>query len=110
MVQLKEILRISNKAVIFAILIVIISFFLSIVPCPVTMGSFVTNGFCKLPSPFKTLPEATANFYWISDNPLTGLVMQFLVVSIGYLIIYIIIKRKSLGKKKSKIIDLTKKE
>lgn len=110
MVQFTEIFKILNKALVFAVIITSLSFLINIVPCQVGFNDFINDGFCKLPNPFKELnSEATSQFYWTSTNPLTGLVLQFLVSLILFSIVYIIIKRKSLSRKKQKVIDFTKK-
>ncbi len=111
MVQISETAKLLNKGFIFALIVSALSFFINIVPCNTTLGSFISNGFCKLPNPFQDLPSPLPEnkFYLISTNPLTGLVMQFLFSAIAFLAIYYYIKRKSFGKRKSKVVDFTKK-
>jgi len=111
MPRISETAKILNKGFIFALIVSALSFFIGIVPCNTSFRDFFSNGFCKLPNPFQDLPPtlSTNKFYLISNNPLTGLVIQFLVSAILFLAIYFYIKRNSFGKKRSKIVDFTKK-
>jgi hypothetical protein len=111
MPKISETAKIMNKGFIFALIVSTLSFFINIVPCTTSLRDFFNDGFCKIPNPFQDLsqPLSQNKFYFISSNPLTGLVMQFLVSAILFIAIYLYLKRKSFGKKKPKVVDFTKK-
>ena len=111
MPKISETAKLLNKGFIFALIVSALSFFVGIVPCSTTIGNFFSDGFCRLPNPFQDLPQTlpTNKFYLVSNNPLTGLVLQFLVSAILFLAVYFYIKRNSFGKKRAKVVDFTKK-
>ncbi|MEM0465103.1 MAG: hypothetical protein QXW97_00175 [Candidatus Pacearchaeota archaeon] len=72
------------------LVITIFSFLIKLVPCIKKSGF----NFCTLPSPFKNLESLNEKYYGISNNPLSGLLLQFIIPSI--LVFFIIF---SIGKK-----------
>jgi len=92
-----------NFSIFGAVIVSAVSFFIKIVPCTKTIDTTSSFSLCALPSIFQDLSETTAKYYTLSNNPLTGIVFQFVL---AFLIIYILL---SLSKKKSKkVVDLTK--
>jgi len=92
--------KIIKISIILGLIITLLSFFLPIIPCKTTE----TFSLCVLPNPFQNLPSAlTSSFYGISNNPLTGFFLQFLIPFAIVLIISKLFRRSS-----DKIIDLTK--
>ena len=92
-----------NFSIFGAVVVSAVSFFIQIVPCSTITENQSSFGLCTLPSIFNDLPEISAKYYTISNNPLTGLVFQF---ALSFLIIFVLL---SLSRKKSKrIVDLTK--
>ena len=87
--------------VIAGLVITIISFLISIVACLKQAGI----GVCVLPSPFSNMVSLDNIYYGISNNPLSGLLMQFLIPLILVFIIAFGSKKKTNGK----IVDYTKK-
>jgi len=84
-----------------------VSFFIKIVPCKIATNNDANPfnmGLCTLPNPLKDLTDFSTKFYGISNNPLTGLVLQFLIPAILFLIIFL-----SARKKAGRVLDLTKK-
>lgn len=82
------------------LVITIVSFLISIVPCIKSAGI----GVCTLPSPFSDLMNLDNKYYGFSNNPLTGLLLQFIIPLI--LVFLIILNTK---KTKEKVVDYTKK-
>ena len=104
-----RLIKTFNKAIIAAVVVSAISFFVSIVPCskaPVVAEPEYTFSLCKLPNPFgNPLLGISEKFYTITTNPLAGLILQFLAVFVVIMILLSIFKRKQ-----RKIIDLTRKQ
>jgi len=88
------------------------SFLLTLVPCQIKGSKLSVPGFCKLPNPLVNLTTTDYfNYYYygISNNPITGLLIQFIVgVLISYLVVYGF-KKLNFKRKNYKIIDYTKK-
>jgi len=103
-----KILQTLNKSLIIALIVVAISFLIPIVPCTkslVIAEPKYSLGMCKLPNLFgEQVVGISQKFHGISTEPLTGLVIQFLIVFIIFTIIFILFRKKSV-----KILDLTKK-
>ncbi|MDP2926106.1 MAG: hypothetical protein Q8N99_07050 [Nanoarchaeota archaeon] len=91
-----------NKGAIAGVILVILSFFISLVPCKKQIGT----GLCTLPNPFLALTSLTDIYYGISNNPLLALILQFLIPILLSLLLPFIFKKTE---KKEKVIDLTKK-
>jgi hypothetical protein len=105
----KKILRILNKSLIIAVAISILSFIFPIIPCK-TAAVVATPTYawsmCKLPNPFKeSLVGLSTKFWASSTEPLTGLIIQFLVSFIIFTIVFMLIRKKA-----AKILDLTHKK
>ncbi|MFA7708016.1 MAG: hypothetical protein WCX73_03635 [Candidatus Pacearchaeota archaeon] len=98
-----------NKSTIIAVILTIVSFIFPIVPCkvaPVIATPVYAWSMCKLPNPFsQNLLGISTKFWANSTEPMTGLVLQFLIVFILTTIIFMILKRKS-----TKVLDLTHKK
>ena len=103
-----RILRVLNKSLIIATIVSVLSFVIPIVPCktsPVIAKPIYKWSMCKLPNPLgEQILGISKNFYGISTEPLTGLIIQFLIVFIIFTIIFILFRRKA-----AKILDLTRK-
>jgi hypothetical protein len=104
MLELKKTL---NRSILVGTLSSSLSFIFRIIPCKSPNSQFTL---CKMPNPLEPLPPMNYLFFYISNNPLTGLVLTFFIFSILYIIISFFIKKRSKKAKKGhKIIDLTKK-
>lgn len=103
-----RILKVLNKSLIIAVAVLILSFILPIVPCkvaPVVATPVYAWSMCKLPNPFgQQLLGISTKFWASSTEPLTGLVLQFLIVFILFTIIFMLLRRKV-----AKVLDLTHK-
>jgi len=103
-----KILQTLNKSLIIAFIVVVLSFFIPIVPCtksPVIAEPKYSLGICKLPNPFgEQIVGISQKFYGISTEPLTGLIIQFLIVFTIFTIFFMLFRRKA-----AKILDLTRK-
>jgi cellobiose-specific phosphotransferase system component IIC len=89
-----------KNGILAGLIIVILSFLISIVPCIKTAGF----GVCSLGNPFNDLTDLSNKFYGISNNPMTGLIFQFLIpLFVVFIISY------NYRKKKEHIVDYTKK-
>lgn len=103
-----RIIRVLNKSLIIAFIVCILSFIFKIVPCtksPVIAEPQYNLGICKLPNPFgEQIVGISQKFYGISTEPLTGLIIQFLIVFIIFTIIFMLFRRKAV-----KVLDLTRK-
>jgi hypothetical protein len=102
-------IKIANRAVIAGLIIVIISFIIPIVPCtssPVIAEPVYKLTTCKIPNPFaeQTLGIST-KYYGVNTQPLAGLILQFIIATLIFLIIFNILSKKS--KSARKILDLT---
>lgn len=95
-----KILKVINKGIILGLVVTILSFLISLVPCIKEAGF----GVCRLPSPFSDLTILTQKYYGISNNPLTGLILQFLI---PFILVVLILSQSK--KKSERIIDYTKK-
>jgi len=107
MVALK-ILRVLNKALIVAVIIVIISFVVPIVPCktaPVIENPEYKWGVCKFPNPIQEPLLGISEKFWGAEQPITGLVVQFIIAFIITTVILLTIRRKT-----AKVLDLTNKK
>lgn len=102
-----KLIRTFNKAIIAAVIVSVISFFVSIVPCskaPVVAEPEYKFSLCKLPNPFsEQLVGISEKFYTVTTDPLAGLILQFLAAFLVVMILLSIFKRKQ-----RKIVDLTK--
>lgn len=99
----KQLLRSLNIGLIIAVLVVLLSFLISLVPCIKTDGV----GVCSLPNPFIDLPQNLPKYYMLTFNPLTGLVIQFLIPLI---ITILILNSRSKKREPEKVVDYTKKK
>jgi hypothetical protein len=97
--MLQKTLKIIKNSAIIAFIIVIISFFIKLIPC-IKESKF---SLCTIPNPFLDLPNSPPQFYNISNNPILALILQFFIALI--LILLIILFSKS---KPKKVIDFTK--
>ncbi len=88
------------KGLIIGLIVSALSFIVTLVPCTKETGL----GLCKLPSPISDLPETAQRFYGISNNPITGLILQTFIPIIIVMVIPLILKKKP-----QKIIDFTRK-
>lgn len=95
-----RLLKSLKNGILAGLLIVILSFFISIVPCIKTAGV----GVCSLGNPFINLTELNNKYYAISNNPMTGLIFQFLIP----LFVVFVISYK-FRHKKEHVVDYTKK-
>ncbi len=99
-----KIIKILNIGLVTAVLVSALSFFIKLVPCKFNTAKVTGFGLCKLPSIFENIPELSNNYYGISNNPLAGLVLQFVLAIIIIVVVLSLFKRKT-----SKILDLTNK-
>jgi hypothetical protein len=100
-------LKILNKSLIIAVIFVILSFVIPLVPCKTsqTASAIYNLSLCKLPNPF-VLPSEISQKFWMNfSEPLAGLIIQFLVVFIIFTIIFLAIRRNA-----AKILDFTHKK
>ena len=93
----KRLVRITKIGAITGAVITLLSFFVSLVPC-------TGDGLCRLPNPFTNLVSTSAQYYGLSDNPITGLALQFLVPALIIALILMVFKKKP-----KKVLDFTKK-
>jgi len=101
----RKLLKSANIGLIIGILVATLSFLISLVPCKKEAGI----GVCKLPNPFSDLStNLNQKYYLISNNPMTGLILQFLIPLVIVLIIAIAFG-SSKKQKKERFIDYTKK-
>lgn len=99
----RKLLRSANIGIIIGILVATLSFLISLVPCKKEAGI----GVCRLPNPFSDLSILNQNYYFISNNPMTGLVLQFLIPLV--IVMLIAIALGSNKQKREKFVDYTKK-
>ncbi|MAG50954.1 hypothetical protein CL621_04955 [archaeon] len=102
------VIRTLNKAAIVGLIIVFISFFIPITFCtksPIIASPKYAPSLCRLPNPFtqQTLGVST-RYYGISTEPLAGAILQFLIATIIFTIVFRFIKKNP-----KNFIDLTKK-
>ena len=101
----RRLLKGANIGMIIGILVATLSFLISLVPCKKEAGI----GVCQLPNPFSDLSALNQNYYFISNNPMTGLILQFLIPLIIVSIITIATVSGSNKQKREKFVDYTKK-
>jgi len=99
----QKLLKRANLGMIIGILVATLSFLISLVPCKKEAGI----GVCTLPNPFSDLPALTQKYYFISNNPMAGLILQFLIPLI--IVIVITVWFGSKNNKKERLVDYTKK-
>lgn len=103
-----KILQVLNKSVIAGVIVSALSFVFPIVPC--TKSAVIAEpvyklGACSLPNPFsESLVGVSTRFYGLNTEPLTGLVLQFLIITLLLTLLFTLF-----GKKNKKFLDLTKK-
>jgi hypothetical protein len=86
-----------------------LSFLTTLVPCKVVEPKSSFIGVCKLPNPFANLATTGHYYYNYTNNPITGLILQFiLAMLLSYGIAYLF-KKLNFKRKNYKIIDYTKK-
>lgn len=99
-----KIFRLLCIGILGVIIVSTLSFFIKLTPCMIKTTDATTLGLCKLPSIFSDLPtQLTNQYYFISNNPLTGLVFQFLITLIALTILLLFFKKSP-----KKVLDLTK--
>ncbi|MBS3078970.1 hypothetical protein J4218_02510 [Candidatus Pacearchaeota archaeon] len=104
----KKKFKAHHKYLIAGAIITAGSFLLTLVPCSILTSKSMIPGVCKLPNPFINLTTTSHYYYGFSNNPITGLILQFIV---SMLIVYgfiFLIKKLNLKRKNYKIVDLTK--
>jgi len=99
----RKLLKSANIGIIIGILVATLSFLISLVPCKKEAGI----GVCKLPNPFSDLSILNQKYYFISNNPMTGLLLNFLIPLV--LVLIITIGFGSKNQKREKFVDYTKK-
>jgi hypothetical protein len=98
-----------HKYLIAGTILSITSFLLTLVPCSIKSQKNIVYGLCKLPNPFVSLETTSHYYYNYTNNPVTGLIFQFLIgVMLLFCIIYVF-KKFKIKKKEHRIIDYTKK-
>lgn len=86
-----------------ALLATALSFVIELVPCKTTNAA----SFCKLPNPFSNISGLENQYYYISNNPISGFLLQLIISGIVFLLILgLFIKLNKSGP--TKVIDLTK--
>ena len=102
-----RILRVLNKSLIIAVAVSILSFIFPIIPCktaPVVAEPVYAWSLCKLPNPFGEQLIGLSIKYWATAaSPLSGLVLEFLIVFVLFTIIFLLFRRKA-----AKVLDLTR--
>lgn len=105
---LPKIIRVLNKGLIIGIIVSALSFFLKIVPCktaPVIAEPEYKFAMCKLPNPFsEPLIGISQKFYGFSADPMAGLILQFIISTALFTLIFLLFRRKA-----GKVLDLTRK-
>lgn len=99
-----KIMSVLNLGLICGAIVSALSFFFKIVPCRFSTLGAAGFGFCKLPSIFSDISDLSNNYYGVSNNPLAGLVFQFIITLIILSIILFLFKKRN-----KKILDLTNK-
>jgi hypothetical protein len=100
MKEKSKLVKSSRNGIIAGLVITILSFFIAIIPCIKTAGI----GVCSFGNPFANLTDLSDKYYGFSNNPMTGLVFQFLI---PFVIVFLI--TFNIKKKKERIVDYTKK-
>ncbi len=102
-------LRVLNKSLIIAIIIVIISFIIPIVPCKtasVATEPIYELGLCRLPNTIGGQSiELSTKYYGSTTDSLSGFLIHFVVI---YALVTMILF--AIRKKAAKILDLTNKK
>lgn len=100
-----KIIKILNNGMILAVVVSTLSFFIKIVPCKFSSNNAMTFGLCKLPNPFLDLEQLTTIYYGVSNNPMIGITLQFLITLFLFSIIFLFLKKRN-----KKVLDLTIKQ
>ncbi len=95
--KIHKLVRIIKIGAITGGAVTALSFLINLVPC-------TGQGLCRLPNPFSNLVDTVSEYYGLSNNPITGLALQFLVPAILVIAVLVLIKKKP-----NKIVDFTKK-
>lgn len=97
------------KYLITGAILSITSFLLTLVPCSIKDKKTSVYGLCKLPNPFVSLNTTSHYYYNYSNNPITGLLIQFLIGAVLLFCIIYLFKKLKTKRKEHRIIDYTKK-
>ncbi|MFA5173899.1 MAG: hypothetical protein WC438_01835 [Candidatus Pacearchaeota archaeon] len=104
-----KITKILNYAIIIAVALSALSFFIGIIPCktaPVIANPEYSWSMCKLPNPFgEPLLGVSNQYFGMSTDPLATLITTFLLVMVIVFVIFMLIT-----KREGKVIDLTTKK
>lgn len=90
-----KIIRVLNIGLLIAVVVSALSFLIKIVPCRFTTTEATGFGLCRLPSIFSNISELSHNYYGISNNPLTGLVFQFIIIFIIVSVVFYLFRRRT---------------
>jgi hypothetical protein len=88
-----------------AFIFLVLSFLGKLVPCLKITKDSTSFGLCKLPGIFQDIPDLSNQFYGISNNPITGFILQFVI---AFAVIFMILNLSKKGKKSKEVVDLTK--
>lgn len=94
--QIQRLKQITKISLITGAVITGLSFFLPLIPC-------TGDGLCSLPNPFINITNLSSEYYGISNNPLTGTILQILIPAIILGLILMIFKKKP-----KRVLDLTR--
>jgi glycerol uptake facilitator-like aquaporin len=97
--QLSKLMKIAKIGAITGAVVALASFFIRLVPCS-DKGSWKL---CALPSLLVDMTETTSKYYGLTNNPITGLFLQFLIPLVLLFLIMLLLK-----KKRAKVLDLTR--
>jgi hypothetical protein len=100
-----KISKILNFGLIGSTTVSALSFFIKLIPCKIPSNDSTSLGLCKLPSIFQDISESSNIYYALSNNPLTGLVLQFTLSFLIIISFFYLTKKKP-----EKIVDLTEKK
>jgi len=99
-------LKILNKGLIAGLIVGALGFFIKSIPCRIITQDSSSLGICQLPPIFQNLPMNLTNYYYgISNNPVTGFVIQFLLSTILIILFLMFFKKRA-----ERILDLTNKQ
>jgi hypothetical protein len=103
--------RSYHKLIIAGAIITGISFLVTLVPCKIVDPINTSLGLCKLPNPFTNLDLISTSYYFygLSNNPISGLAIQFIIATLLSLGVVFLFKKLNKKYKNHKIINLTKK-
>jgi len=103
--------KLHHKLIIAGAIITGISFLVTLVPCKIVEPTNTSFGLCKLPNPFTNLDLTSTSYYFygLSNNPISGLVVQFIIATLLSLGVVFLIKKLNKKYRTHKILDLTKK-